>query len=289
MPSDQFLGENFAFTATFDNVAASPSDLGYGPFVDLIFPVNGADGMAGTDTPDGITFLNATYLGAPVVATVLTFPDDGAGTGSVEHPYAVDNSGAPLTVSGTTGDQLVVLQLPFGSFTPDQPAAVISVNADLSNLADVGAPLTVTGRGGFQFGCDSLNNPQTDPTILTPGSTSSDSGTWVEVDQTTPTLLRLTKTYLGPEDETATGPNFPRQYQITVDIADGQTVTDFDIVDALDNTMAFLSVDSTASVTPATVFTFPGGLPPVGVPANGNNLVVNASTVTGGPAARIWT
>ncbi len=285
LPGEQFIGEDFSFTATFDNVAAGPTDVGYGPFIDLTFPVNGNDGAAGTDVPDGISFLNANYLGAPLTTTVLTFPDDGGGVGTVEHPYAVDSLGDPLTVSGTAGDQLVVLQLPFGSFTPDQPAAAVTVNARLSNLADVAVPLTVTGRGGFQFGCDPLDNPMTDPSILTPGSTSPDSSMWAESGQTTPTLLTLTKTYLGPEDETATGPNFPRQYQITVDIADGQTITDFDIVDDLDNTMAFLSVDSTTSVTPGTVFTFPSGLPPVGVPLNGNQLLINADTVTGGPGS----
>ncbi|MCO6455211.1 MAG: isopeptide-forming domain-containing fimbrial protein, partial [Pirellulaceae bacterium] len=281
-PTEQLIGEVFTLTATFDNTAADPAHVGYGPFVDLIFPVNGADGMSGMATPDGISFVSASYLGAPVVFTVRTFPDDGGGMGAVPHPYAVDATGMPLTVVGTAGDQLVVLQLPFGSFAPEQPPAAIAIQASLSNLADLGTPLTLSARGGFQFGCDPLNNPMTDPTLLTPGSDSPDSATWGETTTVTPALLRLTKTYLGPEDETATGPNFPRQYEITVDIATGQTVTDFDLTDALDNTMAFLSVDSTTSVTPATVFTFPGGLPPVGVPANMNLLTVNADTVTGG-------
>ena len=33
--------------------------------------------------------------------------------------------------------------------------------------------------------------------------------------------MTIAKAYSGPEDETATGPNFPRQYTITVDLAAG--------------------------------------------------------------------
>ena len=83
----------------------------------------------------------------------------------------------------------------------------------------------------------------------------------------TPAIWRLTKTYIGPEDETATGPNFPRQYRIDVDIATGQTVTSVDLTDALPGSLQFLSVVSTlvnnapaaatAVATPST--TVPGG------------------------------
>ncbi len=82
----------------------------------------------------------------------------------------------------------------------------------------------------------------------------------------TPQVIRLVKTYLGPEDETASGPNFPRQYRITVDVANGQTVTDLDITDALPGNLQFLAVTSASAVgspvvtsvaTPST--TTPGG------------------------------
>src|SRR4029079_17635542 len=82
------------------------------------------------------------------------------------HPYAVDNTGTPVQVCGTPGDKLVVLQLPFGSFTPAQPPAVITVNAHMSNLADLNAPLNIQARSGFQYGADPLDNPAVDPSIL---------------------------------------------------------------------------------------------------------------------------
>ena len=135
------------FTVTFDN--ASGADTGYGPFVDLLFPVNGADGAAGTDTPDGIVFIGATYLGASADRRRVDLPRCRRRDGCVNHPYARDTTGAFVQVCGTAGDTLVVLQLPFGSFTPTQPPAVVVVGATMSNLADVGTPLTIRGARRF--------------------------------------------------------------------------------------------------------------------------------------------
>lgn len=252
VPTEGFVGEAISFTVTFDNTAAGGTETGYGPYIDLILPAIGVDG-AGAATDDGITFGSATYLGTPVVSTVLTFN----GAGQATHPYAKDVSGNPLVITGTPGNQLVVLQLPYGSFTRDQPAATIQINANLSNLADVGTALNIQARAGFQFGNDPLDNPITDPSITGNLATSP----------FTPTLFTLSKTYIGPEDETATGPNYPRQYRVTVDIANGQTLTNLDLTDVLPNNMQFVAVDSTtirgtatattASSTPST--TVPGG------------------------------
>ncbi|HSB90301.1 MAG TPA: hypothetical protein VLD63_09800, partial [Anaerolineales bacterium] len=272
VPATVFIGQPFSFTVTFDN--ASATDTGYGPFIDLLFPVNGADGAAGSDTPDGIDFNSATYLGTSLTAVELTFPDAGGGTGCVDHPYARDTSGVPIQVCGTAGDKLVVLLLPFGSFTPTQPAVVVSVNATLSGLADGGTPLTLRARGGFRFGSNPLDDWCCDPVILLPSS--SDGSGWPNA-VVTPALLTIAKTYSGAEDETATGPNFPRQYTITVTVAPGQTITDLDVTDDLPNNLAFLSVDS---FSPAGSIT---QTPTVGAAANppNNRLVVNFPSVTG--------
>ena len=226
LPVEAFLGQDFTFPVTFGNSV----DPGYGPFIDLIFPVTGVDG-AGAAVDDGLDFLSATAYSVSLTATSLTFP----GSGCVNHPYAVTVLGGPVQVcGGTPGDKLVVLLLPFGSFVPAQPAVDITVTARLSGLADLGVPLTVRARGGFQFGMDPLKNPAVDPSILS-GFVS---------DSVRPTLLTLTKTYIGPEDETATGPNFPRRYLLTVDIANGQTVASLTLQDFLPDNMQFLSVVS---------------------------------------------
>ncbi|MGD2162403.1 MAG: hypothetical protein PVG04_04875, partial [Anaerolineales bacterium] len=240
LPGSVLIGEDFSFTATFDNTGSDP---GYGPFIDLVFPVNGADGAAGSDVPDGIDFISADYLGLTVTTFEFTFPDDGGGTGCVDHPLALDNTGAPHQVCGTTGDKLVVIQLPFGSFVPTQPPAEVTINASLSNLADLGTSLSIHARAGYQFGANPLDDPCCDLVVLNPSTTNS--GAWPS-SSTTPTLISLSKSYDGPEDETATGPNFPRRYTIAVDIAAGQTITDLDIFDYLPDNLAYLSVISTS-------------------------------------------
>lgn len=250
-PAAPLIGEPLTFSVTFDNTG---STTGYGPFIDLALPTIGADGAGGA-ADDGISFVSATYLGAPVVATVLTFD----ASGNVTHPYARTAAGAPVVVTGgTPGNQLVVLQLPFGSFTATQPAAAIQVTTTLSTLADANVALNIRARGGFQYGADALDNPPVDPSTL---------GAFTANLPVTPTIWRLTKTYIGPEDETATGPNFPRQYRIDVDIATGQTVTNVDLTDVLPNNLQFLALVSTlinnapaaasSVATPST--TVPGG------------------------------
>ncbi|MCX8024588.1 MAG: hypothetical protein N3A60_05255, partial [Thermanaerothrix sp.] len=68
---------------------------------------------------------------------------------------------------------------------------------------------------------------------------------WIS-DSITPTLFILEKTYHGPEDETATGPNFPRRYTITATIAPGQTMNAFNLSDVLPNNMQFVALVSTS-------------------------------------------
>jgi hypothetical protein len=62
VPSEVMIGEDFSFTVTFDNTAVDPLDAGYAPFVDLIFPVNGEDGVEGVDT-DGCAITSDWYNG----------------------------------------------------------------------------------------------------------------------------------------------------------------------------------------------------------------------------------
>ena len=250
-PSSGLLGETVAVSVDFSN--NSLTDTGYGPYIDLRLPATGSDG-AGTEVDDGITFVAATYGGQSLLSTVITFDD----LGQASHPLARDASGDPVIVTGTPGDQLVVLVLPFGSYTPGQPSTDVEVQIEISPLADAGTSLAIEARGGFRFGNDPLDNPTTDPSIVeTPWNTVS----------VTPTVYRLTKTYHGSENETATGPNFPRQYTISVDLADGTTVTSLELTDMLPDNLQFVSVDSTlvhgvptvtdALNTPST--TIPGG------------------------------
>ena len=273
------LGETFAFTVTFDNTG---TDVGYGPFVDLIFPVNGIDGAAGNDTADGIDFAGATYLGQPLNFIEITFPDDGGGTGTIDHPFAVDVTGNPMQITGTAGDKLVVLELPFGSFSPGQPPADLIVSATTSILADLDSDLIIQSRSGFRYGSDPLDNPTADPSVISDATTdvSNPLTGWSEQLTVTPTLMSLTKTYLGPENETATGPNFPHQYRLDVDIADGQTISNLDITDSLPNNIVITSIDSVLVNGAASPYT--DNLSSLTFPGNNLDLTITPTgSVTG--------
>lgn len=263
LPAESMLGEDFSFKVSFSNTGTTE---GYGPFIDLIFPRNGPDGVNGAPL-DGLTFASATYLGSALspAPTVQTFP---APNGCVNHPYALNSNGSPVQVCGTVGDQLVTILLPFGSFVPNQPAAEVTVQAHMSNLADVDSALTIEARGGYQFGTTPLNDFRTDPSRFSDYTSSS----------VTPTILKLKKTYVGPEDETATGPNYPREYVISVDIANGQTVTNLQVQDRLPNNMQYISLVS-ASPANYTILQQPGADRPHNAPDN--LLSVQFASVTG--------
>lgn len=272
---DVQIGEDFQFTVTFDNTG---TDTGYGPFIDLLFPVNGTDGTAGTETADGIDFNGATYLGQALNAIELSFPDDGGGTGTIDHPFALDAAGDPLQVTGTAGDKLVVVELPFGSYTNGQPPADIVISATTSNLADLSAPLTIHARSGFRYGSDPLDNPSSDPSVLSDNAT--DGSTWTESISVTPTLMELRKIYLGNEDEIATGPNHAQQYRIEVDIADGQTISNLDIIDSLPDNVVVTSIDSVLVNGVAAAYS--DNLSSLSFPGNNLDLIITPTNdVTG--------
>jgi LPXTG-site transpeptidase (sortase) family protein len=286
-PASVPIGSPFSFGVTFDNTAPNVAgNTGYGPFIDLVFPVTGADG-AGAAIDDGIDFVSANYLGGSVTTTSFTFPGPGP-TGCVNHPYAVAPiTGAPLQVCGKTGDKLVVIQLPFGSFTPNQTPATVTVNATLNSFADLNAGLAVRARGGYQYGATPLSDwccPPYDATILT--DTNPDPATWATSATVTPSLLTLTKVYSGPESETATGPNYPRQYTLTATWPAGQSISNLNITDFLPNNEAFLSVVSTSPAGGTATQT-----PTVGAGANSpnNDLVIHwAGPLTGGTATVVF-
>ena len=255
-PANVKIGEQVQVTATFDNTAANaPGNTGFGPYIDLVLKATGTDG-GGAEMNDGITFVGATYLGSPVSATVLNFDANGQAT----HPFAKDANGAPLVVNAPAGygagDQLVVLRLPFGSFAPDQPPAPVTLTLQTSNLADVNAPLPISARGGFIYPNDGTDSPDNGATVVDPTYSTA---------TVTPTLFTLNKVYVGPENETATGPNYQRQYRIELDVATGQTLTNVRLTDLLPGNLQFVSVisltggteNAALAVTPST--TVPGG------------------------------
>ncbi|KXK26078.1 MAG: hypothetical protein TR69_WS6001001372 [candidate division WS6 bacterium OLB20] len=264
LPAETLIGEDVSFSISFQNTGTNE---GYGPFIDLIFPFTGADGIypfsPGLEE-DGLDFVSASFLSTPLTTSVFQFTDTEP---CVDHPYAVDTSGQPISICGTPGDKLVVLQLPFGSFVPGQPDVDVSVNATLHNWADAGTDLTVQARGGFQFGATPANDFTTDPSVL---------NTFSDYD-TTPTVFSIRKNYVGPEDETASGQNFPREFNLFVDIADSLTLTDFVMNDNLDNRVVY---DGFGSSSPSATITDTPGTPGAQNPP-ANNLTLEWASLTG--------
>jgi uncharacterized repeat protein (TIGR01451 family)/fimbrial isopeptide formation D2 family protein len=245
------LGNNVQFNVSFDNVAITPPLVGYGPYLDVLLPL-GIDG--GVAAPlDGLSFNSATYLGQPVTPIDNFFCGP---SGSFVHPLT------GLITTCTPRQQVVVLPLPFGSFTDGQPPASVQVNTTLSNLADVGVPISLTVQPGFQFGAS--------PTGTVPITGSLLSA------QVTPSIFDLAKTYNGPEDETATGPNFPRSYNVQTSIAPGIPLTNLVVTDNLPNTIAFIT--GTITTAPTAVIS---NTPANGIAASPNPLRVRHPSVTG--------
>ncbi len=267
-PASVGAGESVSITVTFDN--ASPTDTGFGPWLDVFIDRTGTDGAVDPANPnglptdkdgnpatngdfyDGLSLTgNPSYLSPSNLLnfTVLTLDDTANGGLGILHPYAVDTLGNAIyisttnitsayftTLSGsfTNGDQLLVIELPFGSFSPDQPEAEVTFNLTLSDHADIGVPLTLKALAGFRYGNDPLDNPASDPSIIGVPDTATSN---VDV-----TLATLTKSYNGPENETATGPNHLKSYTLNFDVADGQTFTNVNLYDRLPQELQFTQI-----------------------------------------------
>jgi len=245
VPPQEFISETFDFSLTFDNTGTDP---GFGPFLDLRAPF-GID----VDTPP-------TYLGTPVNVAETIDNSGGAAPITFEHPYTKQ------LITVQPGEEYYVFELPFGSVVPAQPNTTISLSGliDKSEGATVGVPLTLASEAGFRFGETPVNDPATDPPLVSGPQTA----------QITPTVWEVSKQVLAPEKETATGPNFPRTWQITIDVANGETITDADIIDLLPDNVQYLP----GSLAVSSGFTL-NDEPTAGMP--GGTLDLTIPTITG--------
>ena len=295
MPAEGLIEENVDFTVSFTNGGPS-GDVGYGPYMDVYVP-------AGLNVQSDPVYGNAGLTFQKFIwdDTTSTW-NDGAGTiiapGADNHPF--DSLGGVIAVDSgvNSGDQWFVIELPFGSFTPEQPSADISFTAELDEDAVagtdgvvdgssayapgdavVGEPLEVRARAGFRFGADALDNPTADPVIVQSGTAT---GT------VTPQLVTITKSADVTEGQTVTGPNFPVTYTVVVDIAPDQTVESLTLTDYLPNSSYYRDdYDVTFGVTGVTVnttdanYSIPISWQPNTAASGDNDFVLPFGTVTG--------
>lgn len=213
------IGSDVTVRLNFDNAGSA---VGYGPFADLFFNHRGADGSdSDFSLSDGLNFKSAQFFGVDVEHSLYTLTNDSPAAGQLQivdgkitHPISGIEIDVPLDFGA--GDQLLVVVLPFGSFTPDQ-LATIDVTFTVDARADPDFDLKIAGSGGFMFGADPLDNPGTDPALhqATPNVISLSPRAF-----TVDTILHA------PEGETATGPNFVREVEIIITPADGTTLSD---------------------------------------------------------------
>ncbi|MEN9406143.1 MAG: hypothetical protein RLZ12_427 [Bacillota bacterium] len=261
LPPNPLVGERIATTVSFDNIGDAP---GFGPYAIVALP---------TSNPDSIDFIlgtdTATYLGTNVVVTKLTLQASncttpcGLGTACVLIPNTNITLCAPPGY--VAGDTLLLLQLPFGSFAPTQPAADINLTLTIAACAVPGTAIPISTAGLFRYGDSATGSTP----IISP---------YIDY-AVTPELLFLTKTYIGPEEETATGPNFTRQYRLNLTVAPGKTITNFQLTDTLPNNIQFVSVDSVSPV---------GTVIPPSTTTPGGTLTVNFASITDTGAVVIY-
>lgn len=180
------LGDSMSVNMTFSNTAANAT--GYGPYVELFAPT--ALTLSGVSSGTALS-ATVTYNG-----TTATFTN----------PLTNQVETAP---SGITGGSVYFMTLPYGSFTVGEPA--VSISATLTsgtNPSLIGSTLDITARGGFEYGA-----------VATGGAPIVGSDLPV-----TPETVELIESWVTvatqpDENETATGPDFPVTYTVSVEAA----------------------------------------------------------------------
>jgi len=244
-----FVGEAFEVGIDFENQGILADDTGYGPFVDLrVSP--GAEVVGGLG--------GFTYLGLPV--NVLGFYENNTALPMViDHPIP-EIAGLPMDAGEITlaaGESYYVLELPFGSFAVNQPGAEINFTAITSRAAnptenffpeEAGAIGSVSFQvgGGFRFGGDPLDNPGVDAPIYVAPVPNNEVGTAGDNGnpnsfEVRPRVWEVTTDVLEQEGQAATGPNDPQTWQILVDIATGETLTNIVIGDVVADNLQYIN------------------------------------------------
>ncbi|WP_460805789.1 isopeptide-forming domain-containing fimbrial protein, partial [Microbulbifer agarilyticus] len=273
VPAEDLINETTTITVSFENTG---TDTGYAPVVDTVL----GPGLVPQSVSGG--GLNLPFETYTFTAGAWT---DSSGAIVEFHPCDTTQSGQPpLAADSVEGATWLAITLPFGSYSPNQPAFEIDISVliDESAGAMVGVPIAVSSRPAFCFGEDALNNPDVDPPIV--GPTVSDS--------ITPTVLLVDKEAsdgdgdnqsINDDNETVTGPSEPVVWQVNVNLANLATVENLVITDQIPADFFYQgNVSVTGAAGPfvqGTDYTL--SEPPLGVSNNGELVITFLTPVTG--------
>ena len=252
-PLNILYGESGVLVLSFDE----QTTVGYGPWLQLLLPA----------PSNHLQFGAASWAGGSLSAQTLNFSGPNpAGLYTLTHPYTGQ------TLTGSKGDQLLIWKFPIGSYAADAPPLELRVPVAVAATTPTLGPVAISVGGGYALGADPQQNPNTDPALQAPALPGA----------IVPAVVQLDKDPISPEYETATGPNFGRQWRLSVNGAAGQTLKDLTLSDSLPNGPIYLGTDPE-------VVNLPGALAKISsepklnaATAPGNNqLQINYGTVTG--------
>lgn len=261
--ADAMIDESPQVFLTFDNTGVDP---GYAPYADFV-------------SGPGLDVNGGTYLGSPVPdftdVAVWNATDNEwqtpLGDAVADHPFEGDAGGAgglPLPDGSglQDGASWYSFKLPFGSVVPAQPTFVIDLDVEFNDDAVVGQPINMEYTPGFLLGGE--DDGSEDPHV---GATTTAT--------TTPTVIQIEKRNDLPESETPTGPNYPVEFTITVNVAEGETVDNVVVQDFLPANANLIGTAADIDVSTINGGSFTG-TPDISLA--GNTLEIDLGSVTGG-------
>lgn len=230
---------------------------GFSPWLELLVPA----------PSQHLAFGAASWAGGIINANVLTFSGpEPNGPFILLHPYTGE------LLKGNKGDQLLIWKPPVGSYAADAPALELRVPVAVSATSPTFGNVAIQVGGGYALGSDPLDNSIVDK----PLKAISQPGLII------PQVILLDKDPLTAEFETASGPNFSRQWQLNVDVAAGQTINDLKISDDLPVGPIYLGANPLAqNLISASALIEKQPKLNAAVTAANNELIINYGTVTG--------
>ena len=230
-PADVFINESFNFQMVFENLGDA---TGFQPYVQLI-------------APEDLTQFTVSFSNRNIVPIKVGVFDESTYNNATGLYTLID----PFTkkeVHGPVNSTFYILQYPLGSFPVDAPDAVLNVTSSIGDL-EIGKLLNFTVTPVFRYGNGHIDDPVNYPPIY--GETVTG---WVN-----PVVVKIDKDSNLHEDETATGSNFPFEYYVNINIANGAKIENITIADVLPSNIMYLGslvlYDSKGKIIDSSLYT----------------------------------